>query len=326
MNETKKERIAANVVTFNRKELLDECLNGLLNQTIPLDAIYIIDNASSDGTPEFLLKKGFIDKSLQADKEPLESVKHIPLPFFPSQNIEIHYIRMPENEGGAGGQHEGVKRAYEAGYDFVWLLDDDVEPTPECLEHLMKYKAISGCIHPRNIYPDGTPYEWEGYIDVMTGIRVFLYDISFKNGKEFCFVNFGCFEGMLINREIIEKIGFPDKRFFIIGDDTIYGFLAHLHTNVLYTQIAKMIKKRQKISLASDTYIYYGMRNMFLIVEYLNRFVPHYRVIRYFILVFLTIGLGLYILKNRKTKIKSLCFLIRAISDGIRGKFFKGSI
>ena len=46
-----KEKIAAVVVTYNRKELLFQCLDALLKQTYPLDAIYIIDNASTDGTP-----------------------------------------------------------------------------------------------------------------------------------------------------------------------------------------------------------------------------------------------------------------------------------
>ena len=40
--------VCAIVVTFNRKELLIDCLDSLREQTRPLDAIYIIDNASTD--------------------------------------------------------------------------------------------------------------------------------------------------------------------------------------------------------------------------------------------------------------------------------------
>ena len=50
----KKNTIAAVVVTYNRKELLCECIEGLLAQTKRVDAIYIIDNASTDGTKEAL--------------------------------------------------------------------------------------------------------------------------------------------------------------------------------------------------------------------------------------------------------------------------------
>lgn len=40
-----KEKICAVVVTYNRKDLLVECLNALKNKTYPLDGIYIIDYA-----------------------------------------------------------------------------------------------------------------------------------------------------------------------------------------------------------------------------------------------------------------------------------------
>ena len=52
------ETVCVVVVTYNRKELLIECLEALSKQTRPLDGIYIIDNASADGTPELLLGKG----------------------------------------------------------------------------------------------------------------------------------------------------------------------------------------------------------------------------------------------------------------------------
>jgi len=79
MSEENKEKIAAVVVTYNRKQLLGECLNALLVQSYPLDAIYIIDNASTDGTPEYLMEKGFIDKQLFSEKEPSEFSKSMGL-------------------------------------------------------------------------------------------------------------------------------------------------------------------------------------------------------------------------------------------------------
>ena len=113
----KRETVCAVVVTYNRKELLLECMRGLLAQTRPLDAIYIIDNASTDGTPELLKEKGYINSAF---KEP-----------------NISYVRMPENTGGAGGFHEGIKRAYEDGCDWIWVMDDDVKAENDCLSQLM---------------------------------------------------------------------------------------------------------------------------------------------------------------------------------------------
>jgi GT2 family glycosyltransferase len=59
--------VAAVVVTYNRKELLIECLEALRNQTHKPDAIFIIDNKSDDGTPELLLEKNYITKLPEKD-------------------------------------------------------------------------------------------------------------------------------------------------------------------------------------------------------------------------------------------------------------------
>ena len=53
-------KIAAVIVTYNRKELLIKSINALLEQTLPLDAIFIIDNKSTDGTPNLLFENKYI--------------------------------------------------------------------------------------------------------------------------------------------------------------------------------------------------------------------------------------------------------------------------
>ncbi|MFX5615039.1 glycosyltransferase, partial [Acinetobacter baumannii] len=77
-----------------------ECLQSVLSQTRAPDHVLVVDNASTDGTGEMLKEE------------------------FP----EVEVLRLPENQGGAGGFHEGIKRAYEAGYDWIWLMDDDGLP------------------------------------------------------------------------------------------------------------------------------------------------------------------------------------------------------
>src|ERR1700761_1080776 len=107
------ETVAAVLVTFNRAELLLNCLDALMRQKRRLDRIFIIDNASTDGTREKLQRAGWLD------------------------NPAVEYVGMTENTGGAGGFHEGTKRAFEAGYDWLWLMDDDVLAHDDCLEKLL---------------------------------------------------------------------------------------------------------------------------------------------------------------------------------------------
>ncbi|MGB9767171.1 MAG: glycosyltransferase [Sulfurihydrogenibium sp.] len=128
-----KDTVCAVVVTYNRKQLLIECLESLRKQTRPVQGIYLIDNASTDGTPDLLLEKGYINelppKSLSEPWEKEFEIKNLT----DGSPIRLHYVRMHENTGGAGGFHEGVKRAYEKRYDWLWLMDDNTIPTNEVL-------------------------------------------------------------------------------------------------------------------------------------------------------------------------------------------------
>jgi len=98
-----KDSVCAVVVTYNRRNLLIECLSALLKQTFPLQGIYLIDNASTDGTPELLLEKGYIYELPPPNlKDPWEK-EFIIQNHTDSGSIKLHYVRMPKNTGSSGG-------------------------------------------------------------------------------------------------------------------------------------------------------------------------------------------------------------------------------
>lgn len=298
------------LVTFNRKMLLMECLNGLFNQTQKPDAIYLIDNQSTDGTAELLLEHGII-----SELPPSEIVDDWKTSLL-CNGILINYVRMKSNTGGAGGFHEGMKRAFEDGYKWVWLMDDDVEPKPDALRTLLQYEHISKCIHPSRESIDGKEVMWEGYIDAMTGLRVNLDNHSFKHEKDFTCINVACFEGMLVHRDIIDKIGYPDKRFFIVYDDTVYGLLASQFTNVILVKAPLMIKKIIKANDFSVFSSYYLIRNLFLQKIYIDNIYPKYHKFRnlFFILELVRV----YIKTIEAIKLKSFKIIFKATKDGIK--------
>ena len=90
------------VVTYNRLDLLKECLKALEEQTFRIHKIFIINNHSTDQTATYL-----------------ENLKENP-------NYDI--TNLPENIGGAGGFSEGIKRAAMDGCDWIWVMDDDTIP------------------------------------------------------------------------------------------------------------------------------------------------------------------------------------------------------
>ena len=95
--------MAVVVVTFNRAELLDRMLDGLAAQTHQPDAVIVIDNCSTDHTREVLDAR---------------------------TDLPLHVTTTASNLGGAGGFHIGMRAAYDAGWDRIWLMDDDVVPAP----------------------------------------------------------------------------------------------------------------------------------------------------------------------------------------------------
>lgn len=75
--------IATVIVTFNRKELLIKCKDAVLGQTYLPSTIYIIDNASTDGSEGLLQSKGLHHGLVNG--------------------VTICYKRLSKNSGGAGG-------------------------------------------------------------------------------------------------------------------------------------------------------------------------------------------------------------------------------
>ena len=128
-------KVAAIVVTYNRKELLRECLQALLAQTIPDLDILLIDNASTDGTKEYITD-------------------------IVEENPSIRYMNTGSNLGGAGGFHCGLKKAYERGYDYMWIMDDDTIPYPDALEQLFvadkRLKGRYGFLSSGVLWADGS--------------------------------------------------------------------------------------------------------------------------------------------------------------------------
>jgi len=223
-----KETIAANVVTYNRKKLLAECLDALIKQTYPLDAIYIIDNASTDGTPELLKEKGYIKDLPPIDLDkPLERIYSINMSSKGNEDevVEIHYVRMNENTGSSGGQYEGVKRGYEKKYDWLWLMDDDVLPRRDSLESLINSlqvlnKESIGFISSSVVSADNRSMNVPSIDNRAT-------NTGYSDWKKYLSMGIvalrsATFVSLLVSSDVIKNVGFPCKDFFIWGDDTEY--------------------------------------------------------------------------------------------------------
>ena len=311
------EHVTAVCVTHNRPDLLIQCLKSLENQSHCLKAIYLVDNASTTATREMLVRHGYIDKYGKEKKRP--------------DCVPLFYRYLEENCGGAGGFHEALAWALESGSDWFFILDDDVEATPTAVETMLRYRSQSKCIHPLKQYEDGTPIYWEGHFDVKSGRTIFNDNQGFKNGKDWVQVNYGCFEGMLVHRDIVNKIGLPDKRFFLINDDLVYGWLASFYTQVIYINHLGLIKHRVpeksigfsflRTKQLSSLVTYLSVRNHFLLAEYLRtRRISHYSIYYYIGLKVIKLLVQSILVERSYTKFLRV---LQGFKDGMKGRFYR---
>ncbi|MEO5357440.1 MAG: glycosyltransferase family 2 protein [Nitrospirae bacterium YQR-1] len=318
--------VCAVVVTYNRKTLLLECLEGIKKQTAPVEAIYLVDNASVDGTPEALLDAGLISELPQQGLNDSAIYTYKPDTL---EGITLYYIRMHKNTGGAGGFHEGLKRAYENPYSWFWLMDDDVEPLPTALSTQLSFSGIGKCIMPGKKFLDGTVLVDDSHFCLTTGKMTPVKGSIFSAAEPFSCKNYGTFEGMLISREVVEKVGLPDTRFFYIGDDFVYGAMASLYTNVLMLKEPVFLKKLKREDAKTvmgkdsvrlrDMEIYYGTRNRFLIFEYLKKLGTFSSVA--YVSVFLGVLRSTAGILFIDRSLRKLYLLYKGLSDGILNKF-----
>jgi rhamnopyranosyl-N-acetylglucosaminyl-diphospho-decaprenol beta-1,3/1,4-galactofuranosyltransferase len=191
--------VAAIVVSFNRRALLQECVEGLMKQTKPLDAIYVIDNGSNDGSREYLA-------SVEAEHG----------------NVTV--VLSGANLGGAGGFAAGLSAAFSKGFDWYWVMDDDAEPMCDALEKLMSSEdaarkevvAMSGAVHGI----DSKPQFWH---QGTFGERMRLSAATSEDHAAPSFrTDYMSFVGACIRHDAIRHVGFPAKEYFVWNDDVEY--------------------------------------------------------------------------------------------------------
>lgn len=241
-------KIFAFIVTYNRLDLLKRVVGCLRLQTCPIDKIIVVNNSSTDGTELWLQKQSDLLVIKQA------------------------------NLGGAGGFHTGVKYCFENGADWIWMMDDDVFPNSDCLDQLMKYTSVSACININRYYSDGVIVKCPHWYYQPTKLINPLYD-ECTDSQYIKAPEGGCFEGMLISRDLVEKIGYPDVRFFVYGDDTVYGYKACRYTQPIIVKNASAVRaQKSDDDRLRPMSTYYATRNRHLIKAYVREGVGDIKV------------------------------------------------
>lgn len=209
--------IIAVVVTYNRRELLKRNI-ACLRLNTPVSSIVVVNNGSTDGTGAWL------------DEQ---------------EDLTVIY---QENVGGSGGFYRGIQYAYQAGADWIWCMDDDVFPRPDCMEYLLPYthEPGVGILAPRRLMA-GQIFTNDFQKVNLSNPFASMYQQKLKkqvvNGPvDICGT---AFEGLCISRKAVAEIGLPNKELFIFCDDTDYCLRAVLAGfRILYIPSALMDKEK----------------------------------------------------------------------------------
>jgi len=329
--------VCAIVVTYNRKDLLIECLEALKKQTRPIQGIYLIDNASTDGTPELLLEKGYISELPPQNLEEPWEKEFIIRNLTDIGDVKLHYVRMHENTGGAGGFYEGVKRGYERGYDWLWLMDDDAEPKEDALESLSIYFKNSNIVGLAGsvLLPNRTiAINHRGKINLKNVFPLIQIPLQLQEyQKQTVEIDMASFVGLLVKRNAIEKIGFPKKDFYIHHDDVEYcirlrsiGKILLVPKSIIFHKEAAKTdgierkflgRKSIRRDLSKLWLSYYGKRNL----VWLGRKYSENQVLFYYQMTKMLFREMLGIILYDDNKFKRIKFVLNAYLDGLRGKF-----
>lgn len=228
------ENVCVVLVTFNRKELLIKLLDGLFKQTKKVSSIVIVDNHSTDGTAEELIKRGIIEKSVEGRCE-------VSL----YNDTKIHYYKNSENTGGSGGFKKAFELTCEIECDYIWTMDDDVLPESDCLENLLKNidDDYGVCIPNRTTgeFKDQVviSFNWKNPFKSVHKKTLKQIDDIKENTEVFDFP----FEGPLFKKEIVNQVGVPNADYFIFFDDSDYALRCLKHTKILFVLDAHLHKQ-----------------------------------------------------------------------------------
>jgi GT2 family glycosyltransferase len=175
------------------------CVESCRKLTWPNFRIVVVDNGSTDGSESILRER---------------------LP-------DVEIIQSGANLGFAGGNNVGIRRALDAGADYVWLLNNDAEAAPEALTGLVEtMESASGAGMASSkiyLYDDPQRLDFAGGLWEKGRLRVRLVGANqvdsgqFDEPPERSSVS-GC--SVLVSSRMIRDIGLMDESYFLYWEDT----------------------------------------------------------------------------------------------------------
>jgi len=215
--------VFAVVLTFNRRDLLRRCLDCIVAQSHPCDRIIVVDNCSTDGTSQ-MLREEWADR------------------------VEVH--RLARNIGASGGFNAGIRIAYQAGADFVWVMDDDVLPDKDALAKLTEADQHLADRGIGRAFVISSAWTEDGKVTNVPKVDTRPSDSGYETWPLFLHrkmlpVTRATFVSILLPRSIIAQYGLPLAPMFIWGEDSEYTLRVTQRCPGFFVAESKVLHLRQ---------------------------------------------------------------------------------
>ena len=237
-------RILAAIVTHNRCDLLQRCLDHIEAQTLVPDGVLVVNNASTDGTEAMLMLR------------------------------DTRFISQ-DNVGSAGGWHRCIEVALKENFDAVWLMDDDGYPHSHALATLVKAWQPSAACISSVVVKENDPEAFVFPFPLLdaVGLPVLLgnprklrriHELE-PFTKEGAYPFAHLFNGALINLAAVRQVGNVDRDFFIYGEEVDYFFRLRRYGRVC--SILNALHMHPDVSQRPYTpvKVYYYIKNMLVL-------------------------------------------------------------
>ncbi|MBU1074842.1 glycosyltransferase family 2 protein [Patescibacteria group bacterium] len=201
------------IVTWNGERLIRDCLNSVYGQNKSDFGVIVVDNNSIDGTKE-IIRESFKDVIL---------------------------IENDENLGFAAGNNVGIKKALSLGTDYVCLLNQDTEVSnnfaENCVKYLVENKKV-GLASPIILFTNSEKI-WFAGSRIFCGREILAHattkigehtdkKISLSEFSNNSHVDWIPACALFVKKDVFEKIGLLDEKFFMYGEDVDFSLRAKI--------------------------------------------------------------------------------------------------